>query len=1131
MKQLNLLLMAWALGSVSAAAAPGQLARLDDGPVTLYGYVSSSKAWTEDRYNIYKFDATENPTFTCVPDEMTEPVAADGGGCYHDGKYYAVQYASFMGMVLADFCTYNAETWQMESYIPVAQGSVGVDMDYDVTTGMIYGCFYSDEWDHCVFGHIDPETGYRTAIRDLDRIYFGMAVNSRGEVYGISEEGNLVRFDKQTGVPTLIGNTGVTPEYLAGATFDLRTDELYWTVSSLSNTKTGLYRVDTQTAEATCITHFENNEEVQGLYIPIPAAEPLAPAIATELELEVEGPSLSGLARFRAPLTTFDESNDLRGMLAYHIYADGMEVNSGECEPGAITSATFSVPNQGAHVVTVRTANAVGLSPATQANAWFGYDSPTAVTELTATEGAENGQVVVRWTAPASTQHNGYLDTEALTYRIVRMPDLKAMTTAETTLTDQVPTDMELTAYTYEVTPVVRDTLAGPAATSNTVAVGQALHLPYYQDFAEASSFDLYTIVDRHNDGKTWAHDATFEAARAEYDWVNPKNDWLITPALQMDTEHVQKLQFDAWCRDGNNENLEVKMGKGKSYTQMTHDILPRQTELTGMEPRHFMQLLVVDEAGDWNIGFHAVSPVDRWWLYVDNIRVEQGPLLGTPHQVTSLTATEGQQGALQATLCFTTPTTMVEGGALDGLTRIDIYRNGILTHSIETPAMGEPLTYLDEAAKQGINTYRIVPVNAKGEGLEAEVDVYVGEDIPLAPTNVLLQKVDELPVLTWTAPTTGVNGKYVNPDKVVYYIVRSDNKQVGTQVTGTTFTDETLPLIGDEQAFYLYAIYAQNVAGLDEEQVTVSNEVCFGRPFDPTFHESFAEVSLEQGPWTWDIVQGDPYIQIVSAGEYPVCEAQDDDHGLVSFKPEEIDEEAILKSANIELREAETPRLTFWYWMNPGSFDKIKVSVRVDDNPANEPEVIYINMSSENVAEGWTEAEADLKAYCGHRIQLLFDFVAASGEYIHIDNITVSDRFDHRLPAVNDLVGEATEQGVLLTWSEPATGTFAQPLGLVGFNIYRNGELLNTDEPEVETVHLDTQAKGAPSYTYRVSTVYDLGESYLSNAVTIASDGIRTIHDDAIDQPCYNLMGQRILSKEAKRGRIIIKNMKKCVE
>ena len=239
------------------------------------------------------------------------------------------------------------------------------------------------------------------------------------------------------------------------------------------------------------------------------------------------------------------------------------------------------------------------------------------------------------------------------------------------------------------------------------------------------------------------------------------------------------------------------------------------------------------------------MSPADRWWLYVDNIRVEQGPLLGTPHQVTGLTAVEGEQGALMATLTFTTPTSLVEGGALDALTRIDIYRNGSLIHTIEAPALGEAQTYVDEEARQGNNLYRIIPVNAKGEGLEAEAEVYVGEDTPLAPTNVMLQKVDELPVLTWTAPTTGTHGKYVNPDKVVYYVVRSDNEQVGTQVRGTSFTDETLPIV-DEQAFYLYALYAQNVAGLDQEQVAFSNEVCFGKPFLPTFHESFADVSLQ---------------------------------------------------------------------------------------------------------------------------------------------------------------------------------------------------------------------------------------------------------------------------------------------
>lgn len=1086
----------------------------NDVPVTLYGYVPSSQAWTEDLYNIYSFTAEPTARFTCVPDDLVEPVSADGGGCYHDGKYYAVQYAGFMGLVLADFCVYNTETWEMEQYLPVTQGSVGTDMDFDVTTGMIYGCFYSDEWDHCVFGYINPDNGLRTQICDLNRIYFGMAVNSKGEVYGLSEEGNLVRFDKQSGDITLIGNTGVTPEYLASACFDHRTDQLYWTVSSLDVQKTGLYVVDTTTAEAKKVSAFAYNEEVQGLYIPIPAAEPLAPAKASDLTLMFDGPSLAGAATFVAPAMSFDGTTQLTGALTYSIYTDGEEAATGSCQPGAEVRAIFGVKGEGEHVITVRTANSEGLSPALQLNQWFGYDAPLAVTDLKAVEGERNGDVVVSWTAPTGAVHGGYLDVANLSYRVTRQPDGVEIMTDQTMITDHAPTDKALTAYTYEILPIVLGRYVGEVSVSNPVAVGAALTLPYYQDFAEASSFDLYTVIDRHGDGKTWAHDATFEAARAEYDWTNPKNDWLITPAMQMGTEHVYVLTFDAFCRDGNRENLEVKMGQGKTHTAMTHDILPRSTELDGMERRHFFEVLLPEEAGDWSIGFHAVSPVDRWWLYVDDIRVEEGPLVGTPHRVTGLTATEGAEGALRATLSFTTPDVQVEGTALAELTRIDIYRNGRLIDQLAAPAIGQPLTYVDEQAEQGTNTYRIVPVNAVGEGLAAEVEVYVGVDIPLAPTDLCLRKVEGLPVLTWTAPTRGVRGKYVDPERVVYYVVRSDNKQVATQLRATTFTDTALPIPAGSQDFLTYAVYAQNVAGLDPEQYAMSNEVCFGEPYQPTFHESFAEVSLEQGPWTWDILKGDPYIQICATGEYPDCDAQDGDGGLVSFKPDESGDEAMLYSSNIELADAQTPRFSFWYYNNPGSYDRVTVSVRVDDDPEQVFEAVDVYMNRANVAAGWTEATADLAAYAGHRIQLLFHFVSSSGEYLHIDNLSVSDRFDHRLPAIDDLAAEVTADGVLLTWSEPDGGSFAQPLALVGFNIYRDGQLLNAEEPEVEEEYLDETAAGA-SHTYCVTTVYDLGESYFSNAVTLSAEGIAAIRRDDARTLRYNLMGQRVLTDE----------------
>ncbi len=1090
-----------------------------------YGYMAYSKAWTEDLYGLYSFVPSDNTQFERLAYGEDGPVAADGGGCYYNGKYYAVTYAGFMGMVLAEFCVYNAETWQQEKYIPTNAGSVSVDMDYDVTTGEIYGCFYNDSFDGFVFGRMDPNTGERKAICNLNRIFFGIAVNSKGQVYGLDEEGDLYLFNKVSGQRTKVGNTGLSPEYLCSATFDQKTGVLYQSISKEDGS--WLYSIDTETAKATLVCKFPNNEELQGMYIPVPAAEPDAPAVATDLKAFFIGASLSGNFTFTMPTTTFG-GTALQGELDYDVYLNDVQYISGKASAGEEVNVNVVAPLFGMYKLTVRPKNAVGQAPAAYISLWIGKDVPAAVSNLTVADGATTGEVVISWEAPTVSLHQGFLEPSSISYRIERFQGaeetgLVVATVTDLTYTDKIDNEGEMKPYHYVVTPLVDGRREGTSATSPSIGVGKALQLPYYQPFDDEHGMDLMTIVDRHGDGKTWEYDPTFQAARAQYDWTNAKNEWLITPPLHLTTGRVYTLNFDAWVRDGYSERMEVKMGQGKKYSDLKTQIVPR-TDFKNGVPQNVFSMFKVEADGDYSFGFHALSDVDQWWLYLDNICIEEGPLLGTPNRVSNLHLKSGEKGALNATLTFTAPTVTVEDENLTSLDGIRIYREeDLLVTLVVQP--GEVVTYMDDSAGQGMNHYRIVPVNGHGNGLEVSDSIYVGVDIPMAPGNVTLRKVNDKPVLTWEAPTKGVNDGYIDPEQVVYYIYRSDNAEIASQLSGLTFTDNTLEL-GDEQAFTTYAVYAQNVAGLDEEQVAMSNEVCFGNPFELPFKESFAGVTLEMGPWTWDIVKGDPWIKIAENGVYPNAQPQDQDGGLVTFEPDAEGDEAILYSANISLVGAQQPQLSFWYFNNPGSFDKISARVRIDDDPALVDEVAYINMTGTAGEVGWTNMTCDLNKYLGHRIQLAFVFMCNSDYSMHIDNICVMG-LRQDLPCVTDLTAGLQGNTVLLSWTEPRD---EQGLGFIGFNVYRDGELLNTDEPLIDPMYEDVLSDANVEHVYQVTVVYEEGETTYSNAVnqhgeTVGIRGVALSFKNSV----FNLGGQR-LTRAPKHG-VYIQNQKKLIK
>lgn len=1100
----------------SNTLAPTKAKAAED--MTFYGYLSHSSEWTEDNFGLYKFNVVPPITFERMPYAEDGPVAADGGGCYYDGKYYSVTFAGFMGIVLAEYCVYDVETWTMEKYIPCEATSVSVDMDFDPTTGNIYGCFYNSSMDGLVFGCMNPETGACKPISSLNRIFFGMAVNSKGQVFGIDEEGNLYRFNKTTGERTLIGNTGLQQEYLGCATFNKKNDKLYW--AFINSESSAMYEVNTETAEASLVCNFDHMEEIQGMYIPIPAAEAEAPAKPANVSASFEGPSLAGTLSFTMPSEMY-AGGKLSGTIDYDIYIDEDLYSTGKAEAGSEVNASVETSTYGTFRLGVRARNSVGQSPLASTTLWIGKDTPKAVGNLKAEEGETAGDVVLTWTAPTESQHGGYLDVSGLTYQISRTNSkgltIKIGTTSELTYRDHVSNKGAMAAFSYNVVPLVDGTRTGEVASSNKIGIGSALSLPYHQPFDDESSFDLFTVIDRHGDGKTWEYDPTFQAARAQYDWTNAKNEWLITPPLHLTAERVYKVSYDAWCRTGEKERLEVKFGKGKKHTDMTLSILPR-TDIANDTPENHFHIITISEDDDYNFGFHAVSDVDKWWLYLDNISIEAGPLLGTPHRVTNLNVAPAEKGQLKATITFTTPKTTVDGKALDAITSIKVYRNDNLIETLTGIGLGESVTYEDLNAELGDNTYMIVPVNANGDGLEAVQTKYVGVGIPEAPRNICLRKVDGKPVLTWDAPASGLDGTYIEPSELKYNIVRSDSKVVAYGITERTFTDETL-VTGDEQAFVTYAVFAESAAGMDLEVFGMSNEVCFGTPFGMPFHESFADRTIQAGPWTWDIIEGDPYLQIVEAGEYPITTAQDEDGGMLSFKPEAKGDEAILYSANISLEGAERPTLTFWYYNNPGSFDKISARIRLDDDPDKVDEVAYINMNGTSGDTGWTMASCDLTKYVGHRIQLLFDFISTSDFYIQMDNISVTGLRDD-LPYVTDLTGEYADGMVMLEWSEPIDEI---GLGFIGFNVYRNGKLLN-EEPLVDPMFEDEDPDGSLDYcTYHVTVVYTEGETRMSNPFSFLTTGIAGMKSgqDASESSIYDLQGRR-LTVSPKRGIII---------
>ena len=1030
-----------------------QISSVEGGKI--YGGSIYADNWTTSYQpiGIYAFEKNDGSTLEGV--KLGDDYVVTGGGFFANGKYYFVSYMEFMGFFLADMYTVDFETWEIVRDLPIEVGSVAQDMAYDPTTGNVYGCFMNDDGDAWIFGVMEIETGHRTKLSDLDVLMVTVAVNSKGDVYGVGLDGALYKFDKITGAKQKIGDTGRKPMYAASGCFDLKTDTFYWECIE-ADAKGNLYTIDLNTGAATYVTTLANNMEMTGMFIPMADAEDEAPAAVGTVEFDFEPGAKSGDIVFTMPYKRFNSENPLESSLDWTLTVNDTETFNGNAAPGAEVRVPYSSTVSGTIRVAVYTENAGGRSPITTSSTWIGNDSPRAVTNLQVKRGVNPGEFVVSWDAPKETAHGGYVDVDNIKYDVVRMPeDVKvANSISETYFSESFDDNADMALHYYVVTPIFEGEAGEPAA-SPEFGTG-SIAMPYRNYFDQESDFAPFTVEDTNGDGETWKYDAISEAARIKYGFYvddegyhTPEmDDWFFTPPVRLKAGRMIRLSVDSKAYYGaygsvNTEKFEVKLGAMPVSTAMTEQVIG-VTTVTNTDPVTYDGFVSVENDGLYYFGIHGCSPADQLYLYIDNLMIEEGPLLGTPGDITNLKAVPGANGALEATISFNAPSKTVDGKDLTKIDRIEIRRYGQVVHAFDNPAPGAALSYTDATAKQGDNVYTVVPINEIGEGYEATVSVYVGHDRPGLPVNVHATEVDGNVVLTWQAPLAGETGGYYNPADVTYTIVRAnDEAELATGVKELTFTDKNPPLNGFHHEFFTYYVYAQSPAGYGYG--LASNSVCVGQSFEVPFAESFSDGKLAAGPW--DVVipeESYGYWQIVNEGQYPTASPQDRDGGLVTFIPSEEGDSGRLISGKISMKGVDYPALDFWYYAYPGVTDRVYVYVNPDDK--GESLVDMVNVGSQK-NEGWVKASMDLSKFANaDNIQIIFNAVSADAySNVHLDNIRIHETYDNNLSVTGIQVPSRMMSGEKSTVTVEVSNLGLNSISDYTVELYRNGELEST--------------------------------------------------------------------------------------
>ena len=997
---------------------------LGDG-TTIYGSLIYSSNWsnTGADYAIYSFPASAYVAPTRVADQELD---ANGGGCYANGKYYYFSYiyTEEMGYTFATFCCYDfasgTTTKIIHSFMQETfdQSQITHDMTYDPTTDTFFAISYIKEVlvegllekFYPAISTIDPESGMVTPIARVPEM-IAIAANNSGELYGISKgsESVLYRINKTTGDCVEIGPTGLNPDYIQSATFDPVTDKLYW-AAVMANGTTGLYEVSTSTGEASKICDFGANEEYAGLYIPTPSVADAAPGAVTDFAANFDGASLNGTISCKAPTADYS-GNALSGTLTVKLYKNGAEILSQDVQPGATVSQNIDdITDSGVYGFAAVASNASGEGPRLGLSRFIGMDAPAAVGNLTLSADAD-GNAHITWTAPEKGRNDGYIDPAKLTYNVVRMPDNVAVATgiSATEYTDAV--DAATDNYSYIVTPLC-DGITGLSAQTGSGVFGNGTSLPCKFSFDTKAEFNLFTVIDANKDFDAqynwggWMYGPDFKytnngddgCAIYGYSPDNAADDWLITPPFAVEAGKHYRLTYTMWTR-GDNERLTVTAGN-RNTIEGQNVITPTAT-YNHKDKKDFVQEFSATTSGNYYVGFHITSDKKRYYLLIDDIRIDEVPDPSAPTAVTDLTATAGDAGAMSATISFTTPSLQNDGNALASLSAVKIFRgndnNAIAT--FDNPAVGAPLQWVDNTPSQGFNTYRVVAYSTNGlAGEKAEARVFVGFDLPVAPTEVALTETDGHPVLSWTAPQTGINGGFIDPAQLVYRIIRNDGTVVSSNAKGTSFTDKALN--GATKQYYLYyQIIPISAAGAGD--YALSNHIVFGEPYSGDFIEEFSDQSVQNDPWVLERIKGRNQLWgLYSQGSSPVCYPIND-NGLAVFSSTSgsIGDASRMISPKINLTSFDVPVFSFYFYHSLSEEaeyagepynDRLVPELKLPSGEYVSIDTIYVD--DLNAGTGWYQYAYDLSNFKQYDyVQLSFQGISDIEQDISIDLVQVT--------------------------------------------------------------------------------------------------------------------------------------------
>ena len=391
---------------------------------TVYAY----RSWQEDLPNSFvtgpvKFKVTDPTNLILI--QHQSKLGHIRAGAYLNYKWYAQVTKPGTQSQLEGLYTLDMETG--ERTLISKKGVQMAEMSYDYTTNTMYAVKVNNEY----LMTLDLETGEAKQLAKFHdaegniKVILAMAIDKKGQMYGVSMDDKFYKIDKATSVCDSIGEVGVDAAFTQDMEFDHNSGILYW----CNNGTHGIYTIDVTTGKATFVGMAGKRGDTLGaLAIPYINVATGAPDRVTDrkIGLFMETVNTVELSWILPEVDAQGKKlTEIKGFKIYRnnelIANEDFGVSSAQM-PGMMQKYYDKDLKDGLYeykIVAYNTAGDGGVEDEPM-KMFIGANAPAGVTELKVVTG--DGDATLTWKAPTAGLYGGEFDPASITkYKVTRI--------------------------------------------------------------------------------------------------------------------------------------------------------------------------------------------------------------------------------------------------------------------------------------------------------------------------------------------------------------------------------------------------------------------------------------------------------------------------------------------------------------------------------------------------------------------------------------------------------------------------------------------------------------------------------------------------------------------------------------